>query len=137
MSMNTSNPAVKDFLRKIGSKGGKKSAQHPDRPRLNQEAALARWRSHIPAPKTPEELSTVEQSRQSRKHWIANNPEKHRAHRHINNRIAKGTLKRQPCEVCGNTKSQAHHDDHSKPDEINWLCDKHHKERDKLLKNSS
>jgi hypothetical protein len=51
MSMNTSNPAVKDFLRKIGSKGGKKSAQHPDRPRLNQEAALARWRKVIPAPK--------------------------------------------------------------------------------------
>jgi hypothetical protein len=42
---------VKDFLRKIGSIGGKKSAQHPDRPRLNREAALARWRKHFPIPK--------------------------------------------------------------------------------------
>lgn len=42
---------IKDYLRKIGSKGGKKSAQHPDRPRLNKEAAIARWRGHIPKPK--------------------------------------------------------------------------------------
>lgn len=47
---NTSTP-IKDFLRKIGSKGGKKSAQHPDRPRLNKEAAIARWRKAIPEPK--------------------------------------------------------------------------------------
>jgi hypothetical protein len=51
--MNTT-PSIKDYLRKIGSKGGKKSAQHPDRPRLNKEAAIARWRSRIPVPKHPE-----------------------------------------------------------------------------------
>jgi hypothetical protein len=42
---------VKDFLRRVGSKGGKKSAQHPDRPRLNKEAAQARWRKQMPKPK--------------------------------------------------------------------------------------
>jgi hypothetical protein len=51
--MNTT-PSVKDYLRKIGSKGGKKSAQHPNRPQLNKEAAIARWRKHIPTPKAIE-----------------------------------------------------------------------------------
>jgi hypothetical protein len=47
-------PEVRDFLRQIGSKGGRKSAQHPDRSRLNREAAEARWRKRHPAPKPPE-----------------------------------------------------------------------------------
>ena len=44
-------PAVKAFLKQIGSKGGKKSAQHPDRKRLNREAAQSRWRKRLPQPK--------------------------------------------------------------------------------------
>jgi len=47
-------PAITDFLRKIGSKGGKKSAQHPERRKLNKAAAEARWRNRIPEPKAPE-----------------------------------------------------------------------------------
>ena len=43
--------AVKDYLRKIGSKGGRKSAQHPDRRRLNRLAAESRWRKRLPQPK--------------------------------------------------------------------------------------
>jgi hypothetical protein len=42
---------VKEFLKQIGSKGGKKSAQHPDRKRLNREAAESRWRGMMPKPK--------------------------------------------------------------------------------------
>jgi hypothetical protein len=49
--MTTTSTAIKDFLRKAGSKGGKKSAQHPERKRLNREAAISRWRGHMPAPK--------------------------------------------------------------------------------------
>ncbi len=37
-----------------------------------------------------------------------------------------GRLKRMPCEVCGETKAQAHHDDYSKPLDVRWLCQKHH-----------
>lgn len=33
-----------------------------------------------------------------------------------------------PCEVCGEIKSQAHHDDYSKPLNIRWLCQAHHSE---------
>lgn len=49
--MATTPVAVKDFLRKIGRKGGRKSAQHPDRKRLNKQAAESRWRKRLPEPK--------------------------------------------------------------------------------------
>jgi len=42
--------------------------------------------------------------------------------------IAKKELIRKPCEICGNTKTDAHHDDYSKPLEVRWLCRAHHKE---------
>ena len=37
-----------------------------------------------------------------------------------------GTLIPQPCEVCGATKVEAHHDDYSTPLEVRWLCSLHH-----------
>lgn len=40
--------------------------------------------------------------------------------------IAGGRLKRLPCEVCGNEKSHAHHEDYSKPLKVKWLCGDHH-----------
>lgn len=51
-----------------------------------------------------------------------------RARQAIRDRVFNGTLKRQPCEVCGNEKSEAHHEDYLKPLEVKWLCSKHHKE---------
>jgi len=43
-------------------------------------------------------------------------------------RIVKGILIKKPCELCGEEKVEAHHDDYSKPFEIRWLCIKHHHE---------
>lgn len=37
-----------------------------------------------------------------------------------------GVITRQPCEVCGDPKVQAHHTDYSKPLEVRWLCKVHH-----------
>lgn len=39
-----------------------------------------------------------------------------------------GRLVRKPCEACGSEKSQAHHDDYSKPLDVRWFCFKHHRE---------
>jgi hypothetical protein len=47
-------------------------------------------------------------------------------------RIRRGLIKRLPCEICGNPKSEAHHDDYSKIYEVRFLCRKHHNEYHKL-----
>lgn len=38
----------------------------------------------------------------------------------------RGKLARKPCEKCGEPKSQMHHEDHTKPLEVTWLCRKCH-----------
>jgi hypothetical protein len=43
-------------------------------------------------------------------------------------RMAVRSLERQPCEVCGAAKVEAHHPDYSKPLEVQWLCKRHHAE---------
>lgn len=37
-----------------------------------------------------------------------------------------GKIKKQPCEICGEIKTQGHHTDYSKPLDIMWLCTVHH-----------
>lgn len=49
-------------------------------------------------------------------------------------RINRGKLVRQPCEVCGEIKVDAHHDDYSKPLEVRWLCRLHHRQHHAKLK---
>ena len=59
--------------------------------------------------------------------WRKRNRHKARAHSRVNDAIRYGRLVRQPCSVCGNTRSDAHHNDYSKPLEVLWLCRIHHK----------
>jgi hypothetical protein len=54
------------------------------------------------------------------------NPEKYKAHTAVNNAIRDGRLKKLSCNVCGNNKVHAHHNDYSKPLEVIWLCSLHH-----------
>lgn len=37
-----------------------------------------------------------------------------------------GFLKQQPCKVCGEPKTVAHHANYSKPLAVEWLCPRHH-----------
>lgn len=66
----------------------------------------------------------LEYARRSRKR----SPGKYKARAAVARAIKSGTLKRMPCEVCGNPKSQAHHDDYRKKLSVRWLCFKHHRE---------
>jgi hypothetical protein len=60
--------------------------------------------------------------------YLDRNPVKRAAHQAVSNAVRDGRLIRQPCEVCGAEKTQAHHDDYSKPLDVRWLCTKHHAE---------
>lgn len=55
--------------------------------------------------------------------WVAKQA---RAHTMVTKAIRDGRLTRQPCEVCGAGKVDAHHDDYDKPLEVRWLCRLHH-----------
>jgi hypothetical protein len=46
--------------------------------------------------------------------------------------VASGELLRAPCEVCGEPKAHAHHDDYSRPPGVRWLRSKHHLQWHKL-----
>ena len=66
--------------------------------------------------------------------WRQENPEKRRAHKMVENALIRGALAKQPCERCQtNYRVQAHHDDYSKPLDVMWLCQRHHKERHREL----
>ena len=49
-------------------------------------------------------------------------PEKYKARTAVSNAMRDGKLIKKPCYLCGNEKSQAHHDDYSKPLEVLWVC---------------
>lgn len=63
--------------------------------------------------------------------WRKKHPLKGEARARMNARaylhvyIKRGKIKPQPCRICG-TKAQAHHEDYSKPLEVDWLCKAHH-----------
>lgn len=52
---------------------------------------------------------------------------KHIARQAVNSKLRNGLMKRGQCEVCSSKRTQAHHDDYSKPTVVRWLCAKHHK----------
>src|SRR5262252_7816106 len=47
----------------------------------------------------------------------------------VTHAVNKGRLTREPCEVCGDPDTEAHHEDYDKPLEVKWLCRTHHRER--------
>jgi hypothetical protein len=66
----------------------------------------------------------------AKKKWVLENEEKRRAHWAVDNALRSGRLVKKPCEVCGD-EAEGHHDDYSKPLEVRWLCDPHHKDHHK------
>jgi hypothetical protein len=85
--------------------------------------------------KSPEERRRIFQAGRDRErihrvdslaYRMARDPEKVRARRILMQAKLRGKVTPQPCEVCGATKIEAHHDDYSKPFEVRWLCRVHH-----------
>jgi hypothetical protein len=56
------------------------------------------------------------------------------AHNKVLRAIKNGSLKKEPCCMCGSIMVHAHHDDYSKPLDVMWLCSVHHSARHTYLK---
>jgi hypothetical protein len=54
--------------------------------------------------------------------------EKERVRNQTYKALLAGKIERQPCEVCGAAKVDAHHDDYRRPLDVRWLCHTHHME---------
>jgi len=59
-------------------------------------------------------------------------PERDFARQVVSNAVRDGRLKSQPCWVCGE-KAEAHHPDYSRPLDVVWLCQPHHKQAHKAV----
>lgn len=69
-----------------------------------------------------------EQCRTWKAEWAQRNREKRAAHSAVGNAIRSGRLQKMPCVLCGVVKSEAHHEDYSRPLDVVWLCSAHHGE---------
>ncbi len=61
-------------------------------------------------------------------------PGKERARKKTSSAIRDNKIIRNPCEICGDKKSEAHHLDYRRPFLISWLCFKHHRKLHGQLK---
>jgi ribosomal protein S27AE len=66
--------------------------------------------------------------------WRAEDSRRNVAHNQVAKAVRNGTLVRQPCVRCAETKSLAHHEDYDHPLVVMWLCQPCHKQRHKELK---
>lgn len=60
---------------------------------------------------------------------IETHPEKHKARYMFRYAVQAGKIQRQPCEICGLEKSEAHHYLGYEPEhwyDVQWLCRQHH-----------
>jgi len=61
-------------------------------------------------------------------------PEKHNARNRVYRAVKSGKIEKQPCEVCGNPKSEAHHyKGYEFPLDVQWLCRGHHIEAEGVM----
>lgn len=67
-------------------------------------------------------------TKKSNENMRARYPEKYQARKEVLMASRKGILVKQPCEICKDKKTQAHHTDYSKPLDVTWLCSKCHKD---------
>jgi hypothetical protein len=87
--------------------------QNPERRAANkQRRRTPEWRAY-------------EMRRQAERRRLE--PDKYRAWGAVSNALRRGKLVKQPCEICGSTTVEAHHEDYSRPLDVHWLCQEHHR----------
>lgn len=89
--------------------------------RENRKKILKRIHKYLKTPKA-KELSRIKTQRMMEKY-----PEKFRTRQLTRNYIKMGKIKKKPCEICGETKVEAHHTDYSDAINVHWYCRLHHR----------
>lgn len=79
-------------------------------------------------PEKVEHLREVDRERNAQRGKKNRERLKENARNQVYYAVGRSQLTRLPCEVCGNTRSQAHHEDYTMPLDVRWLCQKHHAE---------
>lgn len=70
----------------------------------------------------------------AKRKYIERNPLKRKAAVIFNNAKRYGKALPMPCIICGENADEAHHFDYSKPLDVIWLCELHHKEIHKAIR---
>lgn len=87
---------------------------------------IRRWReTHTPI-KRVESATTKAKAKERARKLYKEHPQRVLARLAVQRAVKSGRLVRQPCEKCGAEKTQAHHDDYSKPLDVRWLCARDH-----------
>jgi len=100
------------------------------RPRKQNPGALSdatgadEARDRLPTEVTMGGRQSKSPSRQ--KAWRQANPARYLAHLWVQHAKRLGVIRPQPCEVCGATRVDAHHDSYDRPGDVRWLCRRHH-----------
>lgn len=92
----------------------KRHLNDPDRRKKSLEASKS-WR------KRNKKIHT-----QKTREWRERNPDKYKAQTAVGNAVRDGRLVKEPCQVCGDQRVHAHHEDYTKPLDVVWLCHQHH-----------
>jgi len=136
-----SEKSINDFCKRAASSDGlssscrdcqraydKKRANDPKR--VAARAEYAKTSAGIEASKRAKKLY-AERNRDLTnarcKAYRIENKKKSRCHDLVAYAVRIGSLVRKPCEICGEGRSVAHHDDYDKPLDVRWLCDSHHR----------
>ena len=89
-------------------------------PYADVERRRANVRRYHSDPSNRERVNAIKRA------WRQRNLHKVAAHSAVARALRKGTLVKEPCEVCGDVNVHAHHDDYDKKLEVRWLCPLHH-----------
>lgn len=116
-------PCAKEYAKEYRNKPENKEKDR-ERRRLykkTEKGRLQKYRySHSP--------NGIAARKRHKAKYLQNNKPAKAAHNWIERRVKLGVILKQPCVVCGETETVAHHPCHAFVNEVVWLCRYHHNE---------